>query len=304
MFDICIACNNDIQFQKDIVSKIDEIPEGLDRSNNVKVKIYSCKVCKSIKIKNNQKLIPLNVSYQQSVNKNNRIDNNMYSNDEFLFLKNYLKENDSILDYGCGGGFLLNKFSNKGFNIEGIDIDKESINYIKKNHNYKVILGDYKDLKKKYNLIILFGVFEHIDEPKLFLKKIMSHLKFGGHIFIAIPNPHSLNAIISNLSKHKWDMLLEPGHLNIFTKQGMIKLIEKDYDLVKYSTSTITIRGKVPVLPHRITSIEKLIVKIITKYKFLKTIYILILKLIDFFYLGDISYYLIKKNEKENSYYK
>ena len=56
----------------------------------------------------------------------------MYSNDEFLFLNNYIKENDLILDYGCGGGFLLNKFSNKGFNIEGIDIDKESINYIKK----------------------------------------------------------------------------------------------------------------------------------------------------------------------------
>ena len=40
MFDICIACNNNIEFQQDIVSKINEIPEGLDRSKNARVKTF------------------------------------------------------------------------------------------------------------------------------------------------------------------------------------------------------------------------------------------------------------------------
>ena len=51
------------------------------------------------------------------------------------FLEKYIKKG-KVLDVGCGGGIFLSKL-NKNFKKYGIDLDKSSIKFAKKNFKYE-----------------------------------------------------------------------------------------------------------------------------------------------------------------------
>lgn len=113
---------------------------------------------------------------------NNRYDKrlNLYGNDprslgwgggkkrQFLRYKNLLeigfKENDSILDVGCGFGDLHQYLSNsyKSFKYKGIDINKNLIN-VAKNQNKNIDVQQIDILETKitdqYDWVVSSGIF-------------------------------------------------------------------------------------------------------------------------------------------------
>ena len=75
----------------------------------------------------------------------------------------------SILDFGCGniedcGRYILNK---KDFYL-GFDIHKESIDYAKKKYKTKKINFTEKIPNKKFDIIIISEVLEHLNNPEKF----------------------------------------------------------------------------------------------------------------------------------------
>ncbi len=93
------------------------------------------------------------------------------------FFINNIRNGDTVLDIGCGNGALSFDIAKKAKEVTGIDIEEKNIKEAKKKHsltNLTYIVGDAtKDLgEKKFDVITLSNVLEHIEYRVDFLKSI------------------------------------------------------------------------------------------------------------------------------------
>jgi len=136
----------------------------------------------------------------------------------------------SFLDIGCGEGYTLKNFKDYGFNITGIDYSSFGIS----NHNNSLIenfiSGNiYKSIdnlikkQKKYGLINLQNVLEHVINPINILNKIRELLSNEGILVIRVPNDFSL--LQEHLKNNKYIdsdfWVAPPDHLSYFNLESL-----------------------------------------------------------------------------------
>ena len=116
---------------------------------------------------------------------------------ETEFLKNFINANDKILDIGCGTGIHAALLTDNGFEVDGLDLNKEMLEIaktrLKTNLYWQNILEI--DISKKYNMIIsMFAVFNHLKDTDELMRGLMNLkqlLHDGGKIIIDLHNPQS-----------------------------------------------------------------------------------------------------------------
>lgn len=116
---------------------------------------------------------------------------------ETEFLNNFINANDKILDVGCGTGIHAALLTDNGFEVDGLDLNKEMLEIaktrLKTNLYWQNILEI--DISKKYNMIIsMFAVFNHLkdtDELMQGLMNLKQLLHDDGKIIIDLHNPQS-----------------------------------------------------------------------------------------------------------------
>ena len=110
-----------------------------------------------------------------------------FHNDLALLISNYLDINESIIELGCGLGYITSKLKDKGFNIKGIDNDEKAISFAKKTFlNSSFTLGDAFTIKEIPD-VILCVFFGRIKEENN-LDKLLSLCKKK---IIYIQNEHA-----------------------------------------------------------------------------------------------------------------
>lgn len=80
-----------------------------------------------------------------------------------------LSDVDSMLDVGSGYGLVMQQFKDMGYNVEGIDISPNSIEYCK-SMGLNVRLQGVEDVKKKYDLVESEGMLEHFLDYEPYVK--------------------------------------------------------------------------------------------------------------------------------------
>ena len=95
---------------------------------------------------------------------------------ELKFLSKYIKNNQKVLDLGCGNGRLYQLFQNKKIEYIGIDSSEELIKAAKLRFDKpKFIVADALDLgaqfqKNEFDIIFSIAFLHHIPSKKLRLK--------------------------------------------------------------------------------------------------------------------------------------
>lgn len=157
-------------------------------------------------------------------------------------LQNEIK-NCTLLDAGCGEGFMSNYiYNNTGIkNITGIDNNKEAIDYaIKNNKKIKYKTGDIYNLKysnEDFDIVIALEVLEHLSNPQQALLEIIRVAK--KKVIISVPNEPYFS--LGNLLSFKNIKRLgnPPDHINKWSKKKFLKFIKNNIG-EEYNTSCIT----------------------------------------------------------------
>jgi SAM-dependent methyltransferase len=131
-------------------------------------------------------------------------------------VQKYVKPSDIVLDFGCGGGYLLAEL-NAAKKI-GIEVNPFAI----KEANKKGI-SVYQDIKNVKNasvdIIISHHVLEHIKNPLETLKKLRTKLKKGGKAVFIVPHEVKMSYKANDINQHLYTW--SPMNLgNIFTEAG------------------------------------------------------------------------------------
>lgn len=117
---------------------------------------------------------------------------------------------NSVLEVGCGLGYLTYALNKQGINTIGIDISSNAINFAKSNYGsgyFNLDITNFRNIiNKKFDLIVATELIEHLREPVAFINECLGLLNENGKILLTTPNKDfsTQNAI--------WQTDLPPVH--------------------------------------------------------------------------------------------
>jgi 2-polyprenyl-3-methyl-5-hydroxy-6-metoxy-1,4-benzoquinol methylase len=131
-----------------------------------------------------------------------------------------------ILDVGCGTGAFLNTMKKKGWEVTGIEPDKEAREKAKELYGLPVLEMDHLFTlpTSSFSAITLWHVLEHVHQLNAYLEQLRLLLADEGKLFIAVPNYQSLD---STIYRSHWAAYDVPRHLYHFTPKAMEALVQQ-----------------------------------------------------------------------------
>lgn len=146
----------------------------------------------------------------------------------FIFnLRKFFQKKIDILDYGCGSGELAIALSlfykNKNiFTSDVFELDKKFIPNIKKHY----LLNKNQLRGKKFDVILMRHVLEHVYNLDFFLREIKKNLKNKNSLLmIEVPN---FDSFWRKVMKKRWPGYFYPFHYYVFSKEFLKKYFLKN----------------------------------------------------------------------------
>lgn len=133
----------------------------------------------------------------------------------------------TLLDIGCGNGDFAEFAAGRGFSVTGIDIDQSSLKIARSRNlpNTNFLHSNLSDFIAKgqaqFDIVSMFEVFEHLDNPYETIQMIQKVLKPGGLFIGTLPNEHRYFAKKINL-----EFALPPYHLTYWTGETWTRYLE------------------------------------------------------------------------------
>jgi SAM-dependent methyltransferase len=148
------------------------------------------------------------------------------------FLSRDLVPGARVLDIGCGRGVLLGALADRGFEVHGVEISLEAARGADPRAEIRIAskLADAGYEGSSFDEVIIWHVFEHMDDPRGTLEEVRRLLKPGGRVVIAVPNFGSAQARWTGAA---WFHLDLPRHLYHFPLPALREMLRQtDFDVV------------------------------------------------------------------------
>jgi SAM-dependent methyltransferase len=134
-----------------------------------------------------------------------------YADDFLDFISRTLNETyigqQSVLEIGCGNGYLLSRMSLMFGSAIGVEPGPQGQDGARR-YGVHIVQGFFPTphVTGKYSAIVLMSVLEHVQDPAAFVASLTSYLAPGGRIFISVPNESAYlqNGDVSTLFHEHW----------------------------------------------------------------------------------------------------
>jgi 2-polyprenyl-3-methyl-5-hydroxy-6-metoxy-1,4-benzoquinol methylase len=157
-----------------------------------------------------------------------------------------------ILDAGCGGGFDVNYFAERGHDIEGCDISETAVENAKEKYpkiNFSLHNFEKSPFNRKFDTVLCIDVIEHLFYYKEFLRNIHSSLNKEGTLIISTPNIFGFKSWLRILLKDGSVFgvtTADDSHIRFFSCGTMKQVLEESAFKVKLIKTFSQRRIKAP----------------------------------------------------------
>jgi 2-polyprenyl-3-methyl-5-hydroxy-6-metoxy-1,4-benzoquinol methylase len=153
----------------------------------------------------------------------------------FKFIRRYIKSG-KLFDLGAGWGHFMLAGKELGYDVYGIEIADQPYQYCVNDLKLPVDHIDFFKMNesKKFDVITMWDVLEHIDKANEFLDKCSRLSKPGGWLFLQVPQ---IDSYFAKKYKDEWKMM-GLDHVNYFSKDTITKILSQHgYEIVKIKSS-------------------------------------------------------------------
>jgi len=130
------------------------------------------------------------------------------------------KKVKSVLDFGCADGIFLEfckKYCSPKTVLYGTDLSENMLAQAQENGWNVFPLSGLATLTRKFDLITLWDVIEHVENPALVITSLRKLLNPQGRIMLQTPR----FGILAEYFGKTWPHLLPVQHLSVASKEGM-----------------------------------------------------------------------------------
>ena len=137
---------------------------------------------------------------------------------------NSYRQNNRILDVGCGDGWILDIAKKDGWDAYGTEYSARAIEICEAKgiKMYKGVLRPEKMQVNEFDVIVSSETIEHINNPREDFSNICKLLRKGGLLYVTTPN---FNSYLRYLLKEKYNIIKYPEHLSYYTKTTLNTLL-------------------------------------------------------------------------------
>ena len=145
------------------------------------------------------------------------------------------RRSGTMMDVGCSGGFFLDVAKDAGWKTVGVELNKAEAAEATRKHEVYVASIQTLNLDKRYDVITMWDVLEHIKDGRATLRLLAKkYLQRGGLVFLQIPN---VRALAPRLMQEKSKMFDGIEHVNLYSPKTISLLAKKSgFDVVHLET--------------------------------------------------------------------
>lgn len=133
-----------------------------------------------------------------------------------------------LLDVGCAYGYFVELAVLSGYDAYGIDPSSHAAGRAKQRLNGRIQEGTIGSVKfpldKRFDVITLLDVVEHLADPRADLRRAARLLADDGRILIATGDTDSLTA---KMLGRRWTFYIPPQHLFFFNASNLTELLDQ-----------------------------------------------------------------------------
>ena len=153
----------------------------------------------------------------------------------FKFIQKFIKKG-KLFDLGAGWGHFMLAGKELGYDVYGVEISEQPYLYCVNDLKLPVDHIDFfeMDESKKFDIITMWDVLEHIDKADEFLAKCNKLTKPGGYLILQVPQ---IDSYFAKRHKDNWKMM-GLDHVNYFGKETITRILANNgYEVVKIKSS-------------------------------------------------------------------
>jgi 2-polyprenyl-3-methyl-5-hydroxy-6-metoxy-1,4-benzoquinol methylase len=153
----------------------------------------------------------------------------------FRFIKKFISKG-RLFDLGAGWGHFMLAGKELGFDVFGVEISEQPYLYCVNDLKLPVEHTDFfkMDESKKFDIITMWDVLEHIDRADEFVSKCASLTAPGGYLFLQVPQ---IDSFFAKKYKDQWKMM-GLDHVNYFSKRTITRLLKNEgFEVLKIKSS-------------------------------------------------------------------
>ncbi len=141
------------------------------------------------------------------------------------------------LEVGVGNGEMLAVALEMGFEVSAVEICKEDCENISGALGVDIVWSDFLkfDTDKRYDLIIMGDILEHVSLPMDALNKAYELLDDNGILWLSTPNYNSSFTRMRKFSDAMWN---QKNHFTYFSYEGLKPFLDKvGFEVKRYDVS-------------------------------------------------------------------